>query len=745
MIDAKDPSARAALASSGAAVSVAAELLRAARAAWWCDGVHPEAIAVDDANASSDLPLVPFAPLARALRNLCAGNAVARGGACALPHRAAPEALAVALPALSAVLETRDGFARSDGFEENANVALLVEALTAGIQLACNLIAGGGVAGETTWRALFPGAFSAVAKLKSQRAAHEAHPALCAALGARFAKVGLAAKEIGVSYAADRERGVVDDAVPSTHHAYHAHHAHHEETLKVCGFEACESIWRPLLKASVDDAETETETETERKNKIKIKKADDRSGGGEWLFRFVKLACLFSGEAVPALCRGVVPGASETARARDEALRRKLLDVAVSDISATPRASKSAVVASESAVVEGFAVEQATLLDLVALAIDQAPLVVDVDATAASTSTRAGDEPEGTSGPPRSPSVVSEGTCAYVLDLASRAAVAVEAHRWKGKDDIDGYQFDAARVALRACLGVIRSLTEREVEPGALQTERDVVATLCAMGAPRFLLGLLRALPVPSGIGNTSNAKGPTRAPALDPKTFKPVVMFESSGGASNVTVPDASNENLHRYPSSRPWEGYRVDVLAPLANAMFGRPNVCAMVHRLGGTAALLAATRGEDGDEYLREYALWAVRNICAGSDEAREEIESLQPQAAADAHALAAAGLNVDVDPETGKVRVGNVRGGEKPRSSVGSFGKTFSADSAGGASSGTPPRGGGRPPPRGGDRAATRAGRAVQAALDAGFNRDDLNPEDEDDEIEIPKHWKVADLS
>ena len=95
--DAKDPAKRAALASSGAAVSIAAELLRAARAACWCDAA--------DATEAADAFLVPFAPLARALRNVCAGNAVARGGACALPRRDAPEALALALPALAARLD----------------------------------------------------------------------------------------------------------------------------------------------------------------------------------------------------------------------------------------------------------------------------------------------------------------------------------------------------------------------------------------------------------------------------------------------------------------------------------------------------------------------------------------------------------------------------------------------------------------------------------------------------------------
>ena len=91
---------------------------------------------------------------------------------------------------------------------------------------------------------------------------------------------------------------------------------------------------------------------------------------------------------------------------------------------------------------------------------------------------------------------------------------------------------------------------------------------------------------------------------------------------------------------------------MAPLANAMYGRPLVAEATAKLGGVGVILAATRGEDGDEYLREWALWATRNICAGSDDARREIEALQPQTATAANELAAAGLDVRVDPRRGK---------------------------------------------------------------------------------------------
>ena len=769
--DAKDPAKRAALASSGAAVSIAAELLRAARAACWCDAA--------DATEAADAFLVPFAPLARALRNVCAGNAVARGGACALPRCDAPEALALALPALAARVdrsETGSTGSRISGssgseFTEKASSgsslaadarSAAVSALAAATQLACNLITGGGTAAETTWCVLFPRHFAVIAALKHEGAARATHPALCSAMSARFAAVGfrssLESQAILASGSDAQTHGRQTDVV---HDAY--------DERAVCGFVAGATVWRPLLRASVGGGDD----------------ADDDDGGGDvsrvsrvedvgaTLVRFVESFCLFGGEAAPPLCRALAPLAAETARARDEALRRKILGMAL-DADGAREGTKDYEkndTHDEAAVRERFSVEQATLLELVARAVAAAPArdpsprgnARDPSASSAACETNA----------PPATLVLSEGTAAYVLDLASRAAEALERARRASSpagdvapgpgaetetepEGEDVCQVDAARVTLRACLGVLRALSEREARPAVAQTPGDDVTSACAMGAPRLLLGLLAALPVPAGAGNSEKkkARGPSAAPELSPKTFEPIkhARSESSNDGSNGSNGSNENESLDEslatrlrasasapYPSVRPWDGYRVDALAPLANAMFGRPAVCEAVQKLGGVPVILACTRGEDGDEYLREYALWAVRNVCAGSDAARREIEALQPRAAADAHELAAAGLNVSVDPETGRVKVGNTeeRKSERaiPENGNGSGPGGFSVASARGGL-GTVMFSGG------GENAKTPVGRAVQAALEAGL--EPALPGDDED-VEVPKHWKIANLS
>ena len=772
--DAKDPAKRAALASSGAAVSIAAELLRAARAACWCDAA--------DATEAADAFLVPFAPLARALRNVCAGNAVARGGACALPRCDAPEALALALPALAARVDRSPQTGsrisrRSSGSEfthekasSEADAAAAVSALAAATQLACNLITGGGTAAETTWCVLFPRHFAVIAALKHEAAARATHPALCSAMSARFAAVGFLSS-------AEQTHGRQTDVV---HDAY--------DERAVCGFVAGATVWRPLLRASVGGGD-DADDDDARQCVSRVSRVEDV---GATLVRFVESFCLFGGEAAPPLCRALAPLAAETARARDEALRRKILGMAL-DADGAREGTKDDEkndTHDEAAVRERFSVEQATLLELVARAVAAAPARdPSPRGNARDPSREAACE---TNAPPAT-LVLSEGTAAYVLDLASRAAEALERARRASAGDVapgpgaetetepegeDVCQVDAARVTLRACLGVLRALSEREARPAVAQTPGDDVTSACAMGAPRLLLGLLAALPVPAGAGNSEKkkARGPSAAPDLSPKTFEPIKHARSessndmSGSNENESLDESLDESLSSlatrlrasasapYPSVRPWDGYRVDALAPLANAMFGRPAVCEAVQKLGGVPVILACTRGEDGDEYLREYALWAVRNVCAGSDAARREIEALQPRAAADAHELAAAGLNVSVDPETGRVKVGNTEERKSERAipengngsgpgpggfSVASARGVAREDCSGAAGAGR--SGGGLGTVMfsgGGENAKTPVGRAVQAALEAGL--EPALPGDDED-VEVPKHWKIANLS
>jgi len=103
------------------------------------------------------------------------------------------------------------------------------------------------------------------------------------------------------------------------------------------------------------------------------------------------------------------------------------------------------------------------------------------------------------------------------------------------------------------------------------------------------------------------------------------------------------------------PWSGSRVDLTALIGTAAFKRTRVCDDVANWGGLPIVLNHTRGEDDEPYLREWALWAVRNMTQASDMARNKISELQPQAIEESEDLLSRGLGVELNRETGKPRV------------------------------------------------------------------------------------------
>lgn len=54
-------------------------------------------------------------------------------------------------------------------------------------------------------------------------------------------------------------------------------------------------------------------------------------------------------------------------------------------------------------------------------------------------------------------------------------------------------------------------------------------------------------------------------------------------------------------------------------------------------------------------REWALWAVRNLCAGSATAREAAAALKPVGAVETPELSKLGLKLELDAVSGKMQV------------------------------------------------------------------------------------------
>ena len=118
--------------------------------------------------------------------------------------------------------------------------------------------------------------------------------------------------------------------------------------------------------------------------------------------------------------------------------------------------------------------------------------------------------------------------------------------------------------------------------------------------------------------------------------------------------APALTHESAN-YVMRQPYEGYRSDLLAVLANAAHKRPAVQAAMQSCGGVELVLAQCQVDDKSPLAREWALWAVRNLCEGSEAARNAITELKAVAALDSEELQKAGVKVTLDEVSGKLKV------------------------------------------------------------------------------------------
>ena len=198
---------------------------------------------------------------------------------------------------------------------------------------------------------------------------------------------------------------------------------------------------------------------------------------------------------------------------------------------------------------------------------------------------------------------------------------------------------------IQDCLHVLRDICARDDDGrglcigGTTTTTKgySLVTEALDAGLVPTLLAMLKA------IGPIQNPRNPT-------------TTTTTSTSMLVVELAPLLSAQACLYPSHQPYQGYRSDVLAVLANASHKRPRVQQEVSDVDGGIELIMGQCQVDGQSPLaREWALWAVRNVCEGSDRAVEAIKELKACTALDSDELRRAGVKVTVDEATGKLKV------------------------------------------------------------------------------------------
>lgn len=100
------------------------------------------------------------------------------------------------------------------------------------------------------------------------------------------------------------------------------------------------------------------------------------------------------------------------------------------------------------------------------------------------------------------------------------------------------------------------------------------------------------------------------------------------------------------------PYDLFCSDVLATIGNMCHGRRAAQDRFAELGGAELVLASCAFDPECPGVREWALWAVRNMCEGNEGVQREIRELRPDKTLQDEALRAGGQRLVLDGETGR---------------------------------------------------------------------------------------------
>lgn len=209
-------------------------------------------------------------------------------------------------------------------------------------------------------------------------------------------------------------------------------------------------------------------------------------------------------------------------------------------------------------------------------------------------------------------------------------------------DELDpGRHPDA--LPLRLALHCCREVLGRDDGGLGLHGRAPLATALLDAGLLPLACAMLSALPL---------LLQPQRQEAAEAEGRQPAA--EAVPGAGDVALQRRSFPQSAEHCATPPYASYKADLLAVVANACFGRPNVQLDLLQSGGFALVVSHCQADAACPLAREWALWAVRNVCEGCPQAQDLVRRLQPLQALDNEVLQRAGVAATV--EGGRVRVG-----------------------------------------------------------------------------------------
>lgn len=106
------------------------------------------------------------------------------------------------------------------------------------------------------------------------------------------------------------------------------------------------------------------------------------------------------------------------------------------------------------------------------------------------------------------------------------------------------------------------------------------------------------------------------------------------------------------------PYKGFRRDIVAVIGNCIYRRKHVQDRIREKNGVLLMLQQCVIDEDNSFLREWGIWAVRNLLEGNAENQRVVSELELQGSVDLPEIAGLGLRVEVDQKTRRAKLVNI---------------------------------------------------------------------------------------
>ncbi|XP_074578604.1 uncharacterized protein LOC141835049 [Curcuma longa] len=131
-----------------------------------------------------------------------------------------------------------------------------------------------------------------------------------------------------------------------------------------------------------------------------------------------------------------------------------------------------------------------------------------------------------------------------------------------------------------------------------------------------------------------------------------PAIIRESMKNTRDQSRPSAAARK------ACPYRGYRRDLVSVIANCLHGRKKVQDEIRQVKAIPLLLQQCVVDEDNPLLREWGLWAMRNLLEGNLENQNEVSEFQLQQPVNTPEIDGIGLRVVIDEKTGRPKLVNV---------------------------------------------------------------------------------------